>query len=95
MPARRFVQVIGALDVGRQDRFERPFDRDAAQVDDRVHALDQRIDRLRVGQVARHDFLARARGAQLGNVGQAQHIGIAREPLAQHLAEVAARAGQQ
>ena len=36
VPARRFVEVVHADDVGLQDRLERPFDRDAAEVDDRV-----------------------------------------------------------
>jgi hypothetical protein len=94
--ARGFVDVEDALDVGFEDFLERPLDRHAAQVHDRVATFQQRMHRGLVREVARNDFLVRIGGrSQRCDIGEAQHVCIRLQPLAQHLAQAAGRAGQQ
>ncbi len=93
--ARRFVQVIDAQNVGLQDRAERPLHRNAAQVDDGIHALHHGVDRRRVGQISQHDFFVHAGNAKLHPIRQAQHIAVGLEAWAQCLAQTTGSAGQQ
>lgn len=85
-----------AADVGPEDFFERPLHRDAAEVQDRIHAFDQLVHGVFVGEVAEHDFFAIIGGrGEGGDVGQAQHLGIGAQAFTQDLAEATGSAGQQ
>ncbi|MNL25643.1 hypothetical protein D3C87_1471310 [compost metagenome] len=64
-------------------------------MDDGIDARHQRVDGLGVRQIARHDFFLRTRRAEVGDIGDAHHIGIALQAVTHDLAEVAGRAGQQ
>src|SRR4051794_9221608 len=46
-------EVVAADDVGLQDVVPRPFDRIAAEMDDAIHALAQRLDLGEVGKIGR------------------------------------------
>jgi hypothetical protein len=90
------VDVEHAADVAFEHFLERPLHRDAAQVDDGVAALDQRVDGGLVGKIADHDLLVRAgRRSHRRDVREPDHVGERCETLAQFLAEAASRAGQQ
>ena len=68
--ARRLVEVVGADDVGLQDRLERPLHRIAAEMDDRVDVRHHRFHRGRIGEVRLEHFLAIGGGAEIGDVRQ-------------------------
>ncbi|MNQ79198.1 hypothetical protein D3C85_941350 [compost metagenome] len=94
--ARGFVDVEHAADVGAEDLFERALGRHAAEVQDRVHAFDQLMHRLLVGQIAGHDFFAIIDGrCDIGDVRQANHIGVRAQAFAQDFPEATGGAGQQ
>ena len=42
--ARGLEQIVAADDIGVEDRLPRPFDREAAEMDDALHALDGALD---------------------------------------------------
>ncbi|MNL38410.1 hypothetical protein D3C87_1606230 [compost metagenome] len=63
---------------------------------DRVHAFDQLMHRLLVGEVARHHFFAIIDGwRNVGDVRQANDIGVRAQAFAQDFAEATGGAGQQ
>ena len=94
--ARRFVNVEHATDVGAEDFFERPLDRDAAEMQDRIDPFDQLMHGLLVGEVAEHDFFVVIDGrGEGGDVGQAQHIGVRAQAFAQDFAQASGGTGQQ
>ncbi|MNL45835.1 hypothetical protein D3C87_1685120 [compost metagenome] len=96
MPARGFVDMEHAADVGAEDLFERAFYRHAAEVQDGVHAFDQSMHRLLVGKVAGDDFFAVIDGrGDVGNVRQANNLGIRPQRFAQHFAQATGGTGQQ
>ncbi len=93
---RCLVDVEGAADVRAQNRFEGMLGRHAAKVQDRVDPFDQSIDGLLVGQIANHDFFALRGGwSHVGNVRQAQGLGVRLEAFTQDLAQATGGAGQQ
>ncbi|MNG40560.1 hypothetical protein D3C84_1291910 [compost metagenome] len=58
--------------IGAEYLFERPFDRDAAEVQNRIHAFDQVMHCGFVCQVADLDFFVFASGwRHVGNIGNA------------------------
>ena len=62
---------------------------------DRVAAVDQCIYISLVGQVATHElFVWTTCCAQIGDVGDPQHLGHGRQPLAQHMTQAACGTGQ-
>ena len=70
--ARRFVEVVHADDVGLQDRLERSLDRDAAEVDDRLDAGDQRVAPPRRPRAARPPPPRRRRPASIAAMSLAR-----------------------
>ncbi len=96
MAARRFVDVEHAADVGAENFLEGAFDRDTAEMQDGIHALDQALDLGLVGQVAVHHFFVRAGGGgHLADVGQAQDVGVGAQAFTQYLTQSASGAGQE
>jgi len=95
VPARRFVEVPDADDVGLEDRRERPLGRDAAEVDDRLAAGDDPVDRAGVMERRGHDLLAGAGGCHLGDVAEAQRPREPAQARPQLAAEAAGGAGQE
>ena len=96
MTARGFVDVEDAADVGAEDLFERALGGHAAKVQDRVHAFDQLMHGLLVGQIARHDFFTVVDGwRDVGDVRQANHIGVGAQAFAKDLAQATGGTGQQ
>ena len=95
VPARGLVQVVDTDNVRLQDRLERALDGDAAQVDHGLDALEEAPDRGGIGQVARHDFLAGPRIAQLCAIGDAQDAGEGLQPFAQHASQPPRSAGEE
>ena len=93
--ARGLVQVVGADDVGRQDRLPRLLGGDAAHVHDGVDAVQQRQHGAGVGQVGPHHLFGRRGGAQVDGVRQAQQVAVRRQSAAQLAAEAAGGAGQE
>lgn len=78
VPAGAFVEVVNPLDIGFQHFFEGPFHRYPAEMDDRIAAGNQRVDRLLVREIARNDFFMRRRvRAQRGR--QIRHPDLVRE----------------
>ena len=84
-----------ADDVGLEDRRERALDRDAAQVDDRVAAGDQRVDRGLVLEAAGITSSPAPAAASVGDVADAQHARSPAQARPQLAAEAAGGAGQQ
>ena len=74
---------------------KRPFDRNTAQVNNRVHAAHHRVDRCGIGQVGQHDFFGRTGLAKVLNVRQPEQLAVGLEAFAQGLAQTAGGAGQQ
>ena len=72
LAARCLEQIVAADDVGRMDRLPRLLDRDAAQMDDAVDALDDLLDRGHVGEIGLDEFLVRLRADGRRDVAQAQ-----------------------
>ncbi|MNP64279.1 hypothetical protein D3C76_1597630 [compost metagenome] len=63
---------------------------------DRVHAIDQLIHGVFVGEVAGHDFFAIINGrGDVGDVRQANDIGVRAQALAQDFAQATGGTGQQ
>ena len=61
--ARRLEQIVAADDVGLQDVVPRAFDRIAAEMQDAVDALADRLDLREIGQIGRLEFFV---GAEIG-----------------------------
>ena len=95
MPARRLVEIPDADDVGLEDRRERAFGRDAAEVDDGVAARDERVERRGVLQRGDDDLFAVVRFAERRDVADAQHAGEPAQARPQDAAEATGRAGQE
>ena len=93
--ARRFVEVVGADDVGLHDRLERAFDRDAAEVHDRIHPAEQREHRIRLLERRRHQLFAWPGGAEIGDVAEPQHRTMGLQTTPQLAAQAAGRARQE
>ena len=89
------VEVVHAQNIGLQDGMKRPFDRDATQVNNGVHAAHHGIDRCDIRQVGQHDFLGRTGPAKVLNVRQPEHLAVGFETFAQGLAQAAGSARQQ
>ena len=95
LAARRLEQIVAADDVGLQDRLPRPFDREAAEMDDAFDALDGLLDLVELGEVGGDERLVVAEIGRRLDVAQPQ-LGIDRlQQLAQASADVAGGAGQQ
>ncbi len=98
VPPRRFVQVMQAADVGLQDRLERAFDRNAAQVNHGIDAFQQCMHGRGVGQFARAQFgvVDRApRGHRRGEIAEHQRAADRAQRFGQHAAQRAGSAGEQ
>ena len=93
--ARRLVEVVRTQDVRLQDRPERAFDRNATQVDDRVHPTHDAEHRFRIRQVGQHDLFAVVGRPGVDPIGQAQGVAVGRQRAAHGLAQPAGGAGQQ
>ncbi|MNT88273.1 hypothetical protein D3C72_2288090 [compost metagenome] len=94
MTASRFVDVEHAADVGAEDFFERALYRHTAEVQDGVHAFDQSMHGLLIGKVAGDDFFAIIDGrGDVGDIRQANHVGIRPQRFAQHFTEAAGGTG--
>ncbi|MNP09898.1 hypothetical protein D3C76_1020210 [compost metagenome] len=92
----RLVDVEDAADVGAEDFFERALNRHAAKMQDRVHAFDQLMHGVLVGEVAGHDFFAIIDGGgDVGDVRQANDVGVRAQALAQDFAQATGGTGQQ
>jgi hypothetical protein len=91
----RFIQVGDAEDVGVHNRQEGFFGGDAAEVQDRVHALAHLHDRVAVSQVALDHFLAGTGRADVAEVSQAHDVRELVQVLAQAAPEVTGGAGEE
>lgn len=95
MATGRFVDMEHAADIGAENLFERTLHRHAAEVQDRIHAFDQLMHRLLVGEVARHDFFAIINGwRHVGDVRQTEYVGVRSQAFAQDFTEATGGAGQ-
>ena len=76
------VEVVHAKNIGLQNGMKRPFNRDAAQVNNGIHAAHHGIDRCGIGQVGQHDLLGRAGLAKVLNIRQPEHLAVGLEAFA-------------
>jgi hypothetical protein len=67
---RRVVQVMHADNIGIQNCIEVILDRDTAQVENAITALDQAVDEGAVAQVAAHDFFLVRYALDRSDVGE-------------------------
>ena len=95
MFARRLIQVVGAQNIGLQNRAKRPFHRHAAQVNNGIDTLDHLVDGSGIGQIGQHHLFAHGGLAKGLHVRQAQHRTVGLQALAQGLAQAARGTGQQ
>jgi len=92
---RGLEQIIATDDVGLQDLIPRPFDRIAAEMQDAVDALADRLDLREVSQIGRLEFFVRAEIGRRLQVGEQEVRINRRQQFAQGCADPAGRAGHQ
>src|ERR1700746_884352 len=95
LPARCLEQVVAADDVGRQDGVPGAFDRIAAEMQDAVDALADRLDLSEVGQVGCLELLVRCEGGRRLDIAEQEVRIDRRQQLAQRRAYAPRRAGHQ
>ena len=91
---RRQIQVVETADIRFEQILERRFDRNTAQLNHRVDAFEQRMDRLRVREAHHQRFLMRRHLAKRRDIADAHDIGRGGARTAYLPAEVAGDAGQ-